>query len=1011
MNTLDFLTTILPDRGVHYLAVFKEGYDQPTHRVYHTLEQMAGAIDSMANSTQLSVYHACASYQHESVEVEVRGEMKVKRRVPSNWDRARSFWVDLDCGQDKFDKGQGYLTKADAVRAIFAFADTVSWPRPMMVDSGNGMHAYWPLTKDIKPESWIKVANLLKASLAHAKVIADPTRTADFSSILRPLGSVNRKGGAAKPVRVRTTCEPTDPRDLAMAILAYVNDNGVTTVKEAKRYDRAPANDLNSDLTGHLPQYPHVDSFGDEIANGCAQVREMRSTLGDVGYEHWRGVIGLLTHCADGLELSESWSERREQTGHDQLDWQLRYDSWGSGPTTCQFFQKCNPTGCDGCEHNGKITSPITLGRVIPINEVKFEQVVTDEGEEVEAVIPAIAHGYTWDGNFLSRMLKDKDGNLQALAFSRLLFYPTSRIRTEDGTYRIGVRMHLPNHKVRDFDMPADAMASQTDMLRALAKYELMHSNHKDAGLHMAAYLRDQLETLKRQVEEVNTLTSFGWKYNNDAFLLGDRLYHKDGTTRRVLVSSGAGKFASAMPPPKGTVAGYAKPLNFIYNRAGMEHWQYAICSGWGSILTPFCEELFKGLILALRGGDSGKGKTTACYASLYAFGDAARMTLNSKDGFTPNALWTFLGAFNNTPVLIDELTNMEASVFSDVAYGVSRGEEKVRLTSKGGTVGFAATSTWRMSPFVTGNKDFHGLLATTQANSQAEAVRLIQIDIDRYPVIHLVETRKNDKPRSEMDRDEVAEIEARESALVQDAMDAMKSHSGAAGEAMVKYVVTHQAEIAELIRDTTSALGQHLQGAKYRYYRAHGACTLVIAQVAKDLGVHDFDLDALFKATVKLLTELAETVSVTNTVTAEDAFNRMMAALAHRIIVTVEFRDKRHKDGPETPRNRVNGEIAGRYVLGSTTRRDCAGQIMINQKDVRDWCMKNRTDYNAVLDQLESSGALIKRMDKVTLTRGTDVPTVQARCIVVDSYKLDKDALTLVSDTSVVVDKAVGDV
>jgi hypothetical protein len=66
----------------------------------------------------------------------------------------------------------------------------------------------------------------------------------------------------------------------------------------------------------------------------------------------------------------------------------------------------------------------------------------------------------------------------------------------------------------------------------------------------------------------------------------------------------------------------------------------------------------------------------------------------------------------------------------------------------------------------------------------------------------------------------------------------------------------------------------------------------------------------------------------------------------------------------------------------------------------VRDWCMRNRIDYNAMVGQLERDGAVIKRVDKVTLTRGTDFPTVQARCIVVNSYKLDKEALTLVSSS-----------
>jgi hypothetical protein len=73
----------------------------------------------------------------------------------------------------------------------------------------------------------------------------------------------------------------------------------------------------------------------------------------------------------------------------------------------------------------------------------------------------------------------------------------------------------------------------------------------------------------------------------------------------------------------------------------------------------------------------------------------------------------------------------------------------------------------------------------------------------------------------------------------------------------------------------------------------------------------------------------------------------------------------------------------------------------MLSQKDVREWCVTNRTEYNAMLDHLEREGALLRRSEKLTLTRGTDLPTIQARCIVVDTRKLDKEHLTLVVNQS----------
>lgn len=990
MDTLQFLQTILPEEGNYYLVLFsaklkdKQGNAVKIHKSFSDLESLAYAVEQFdADPGYTAVYHACSSYRTPYIELDELndwGKPKRKYRVPENWDRARAFWVDIDCGQDKFDKGAGYLTKADAAKAVFGFADTIGWPRPMLVDSGNGLHAYWPLYKSLKSESWRKLSNILKATLAHAGVIADPTRTADFSSILRPVGSTNRKGGGSKTVKVKSLCVAQDAKSLATALLKYAAEQGVKAPKTPA--PSRPASDLNSDLTGHL-SYPQVPSYGAQMAGKCAQVAEMRNTLGDVGYEHWRGVIGLLTHCEDGRELAETWSEERERTGHTQLDWQAKFDTWGSGPTTCEFFEKHNPEACVGCEFKGKVKSPITLGRVIPINTESEVEVVSNEGESEVVTTPALPTSYIFSNGFLTRLLPDKDGVLQSFPFCTLLFYPTTRIRSEDGTYRIGMRMHLPDKRVRDFEMTHEAMASQTDMLRALAKYELTQSNHKDAGSHMAAYLRDQLEFLKRHAQEVSTMTNFGWKNEGRDFLLGDRLYSADGSSRRVLLGGAAVKYAVSLPAPKGTLVGYASALNFMYNRPGMEHWQYAICSGWGSLLTPMCEELYKGLLVALRGGDSGKGKTTACYASLYAFGNAEGMSLKSKDGFTYNALWAVLGAFNNLPVLLDELTNMDAAMFSDLAYGVSNGQEKIRLTSKGGSVGFANTIQWRLSPFVTGNRDFHGLLAMTQANSQAEAVRLVQINVDTYPVVHLDEDPQ------------------REAEIAQQCIDAMKTNAGCAGEAMVRYVVANTRALTDEVRAMTLELARHLPETKYRFYRAHAACTLVMARVARDLDIVQFNLERLFDFAVELLKELAETVTVTNTVTMEDAFSRMMAELASRIIVTHEFRDARHKSGPETPRSRITGAVAGRYVLGSPNSRDCAGHIMLNQKEVRDWCMKNRVDFNAMLDQLERDGALVKRMDKVTLTRGTDVPTVQARCIVVNALKLDREALTVVSNNT----------
>jgi len=367
MRTLDFLKVILPENGIHFLALFEEGKDKPKHQAYTDLETMADAIEAMADRQHLSVYHACASYQKAFIELDAlneSGKPKRKYRIHENWDRAKAFWVDIDCGQKKFDEGQGYLTKRDAIAAVFKFQSTIGWPEPMIVDSGNGIHLYWPLNKAIGHSTWCKVANILKATLAHEGVIADPSRTADFASILRPVGSVNRKEGECKPVVGKTQVESSDPKELATKLIAYATANGVKAIKD-KPKKQFHETDLNSDLTGHVNRFSQVPADANLMADKCAQVAAMRDSRGDVSYEHWRFVIGLLTFCENGRPLAEEWSAEREATGHTNLDWDVRFDTWSAGPTVCETFESCNPTGCSGCPMKGKIKTPLVLGTMV----------------------------------------------------------------------------------------------------------------------------------------------------------------------------------------------------------------------------------------------------------------------------------------------------------------------------------------------------------------------------------------------------------------------------------------------------------------------------------------------------------------------------------------------------------------------------------------------------------------------------------------------------------------------
>lgn len=954
MTTLEFFQTILPEEGGYYLALInKDG--KVAHKYFADVSDLSEAVARFDNNPDVQVYHACASYQGPFVEV----AGKKKYRVSDNWHRAKAFWLDIDCGEAKAAKGDGYLTKKDAAVALREFCLKVNLPIPYIVDSGNGLHAYWVLEKSVSAQNWVKVATNLKAIVANCGLLADPTATADFARILRPVGATNKKG-EHKQVVSKNAVKPIDIKDFAARLVEFKQANTIE-VTPPKQY----TSDLNDDLTAHLP--PQIPAFAELVATKCGQVGQMRDSKGDVSYEHWRGVIGIIKHCEEGIDLARDWSSRREETGHAQNDVDTRFDTWSSGPTTCEFFSKCNPVGCDGCPHKGKVKTPLVLGRKEPETEVSEVEAKVD-GKKMTVQVPEFPKGYGHSNNAMSRFMEDKDGIMHAFTFCANLFYPIHRIRKEGGEFSLGMRMHLPDYRTRDFEIDTMLLASPQRLIEGLAKHELLPTNNKDASMHMTAYLRDSLEKLKREAEELNTYTNFGWKHDYQCFLIGDRLYHKDGSVRKVLIGGYAKDMAAAFPTPTGKIDGYSDALNFLYARSGMEPMQYAIASAFGSVLTPLGDSMYKGLLMAITGEDTAKGKTTVCWSALYAFGDADKMSLKTEDNATVNARYARMGAYRNIPLLIDELTNIDGEEFSKLAYTVSLGQERERLTTgRGAGTRFAETQSWGLSPFVTANKDLHGVLAMRQSNTQAEAVRMIQIKIDRYQLPAMT----------------MSEVEA--------AKKQMEINKGCAGELFVSHVVANLDSVLKKMGQWGKRLEQDISDVKYRFYRSHAICSLTAVEVCNELGITQFDVEALYKFVIQLFHELAEAVTEQNTVTSEDALNRMLNELSSRILVTTEYRDGRDSRGPEET-NRVHGAPAGRYVMGNqNTRNDgLTGKLFLIRKEVSDWCLRHRVDYKSMMDAAMKLNVASDVRDKFNVGRGTKISAGQHRVVCIDMLKLE---------------------
>ncbi len=179
----------MPNTGFRYIATPNLKNHGLIHFPCVTNDEMVLKADEL-DAQNKTVYFACASYKQKSYTDE---QGKTRYRTGDNAGWAKAYWLDIDVGATKVAEGKGYATGKEAVNSLKEFCDATGLPTPMLVSSGGGLHAYWPLEVTITKEQWKPIADKLKALTHSLELLADDSRTSDIASILRPISTHNWK--------------------------------------------------------------------------------------------------------------------------------------------------------------------------------------------------------------------------------------------------------------------------------------------------------------------------------------------------------------------------------------------------------------------------------------------------------------------------------------------------------------------------------------------------------------------------------------------------------------------------------------------------------------------------------------------------------------------------------------------------------------------------------------------------------------------------------------------------
>ena len=929
MTRADLLSTVLSSDGWYCVV----GLKKTGHPRQIFVEDMQGVEDAVQTllDEEFDVYFACAKYEESG------------SRTNDNVKNIKSFWLDIDCGI-----GKPYADQGDGLTALKAFCKTVGLPKPTIVNSGRGLHVYWPLTEPISRKEWVNTAKRLKVVCNQEGLEDDPARTADAASILRMPDTFNHKAEPPLPVTVMVMGDE-------ITFNEFKDKLGV--MDETPDYLPTFADDMTKALMGNRQHRFQIIVDKNVNGTGCLQLARAIADQKVLDEPRWRAALSIAKFCTDAETAIHDVSREHPDYHPDETVAKVQLIK---GPYTCDSWESINPSGCAGCIHKDKIKSPIVLGAEIAAATAEDNTVeYVMEEKTVIYDIPEYPFPYFRGKNGgVYRKSDDEDDPEADLIYEHDL-YVVKRLKDPQAGETIWMRLHTPRDGVKEFALPVVDLLT-TDKLREKLAWFGVVALKKQMENIMAYIVRSVKEMQYKQGAEIMR-TQFGWTEKDKSFILGEREITAQGDKYSPPSSYTAD--LSDWFNPVGDFEEWKSVIN-KYDMPGFEPHAFGFFTAFGA---PLMKHLhLKGAIINMINNESGTGKTTAIKAMHSVYGHPEELMLIERD--TMAVRLHRLGVMNNIGLGCDEITKMKPEDCSDFAYAVSQGRGRGRMNASSNSErkNFAK---WQTMLLCSSNASIVDKLKSLKSTPDGELMRVIEYQIPETKLI----------TKEEAD----------------DLYPKLYTNYGHAGAIYIRDLVENLEErileVKELQRIIDKQIG--FTG-RERFWSGVAACNIAGALFAKRLGIHDIDVGRVLKWVVAEFGQM-RTETKPPATTHSSVIGEYWSEHRRNTLVINDQADKR--TGVEMlPILEPQGELIIR--MEPDTRR-----LFIISKKLRAWCAEHQITIKDVLTSLTKDGIYVgtvkKRMAKGTKISG--IPPVDA--FVFDCSKgdfLDPDAFIGTTDT-----------
>ena len=785
-------------------------------------------------------------YPDPSGKTKTDGTPKKVFRTAENAEWFKAFWLDFDCGV-----GKPYATQPDAARALSALCRQTQLPAPMVVNSGNGIHAYWTLTQQIKSDVWLKIASLFAAVVAHAGANVDTSVTTDRARILRPIDTFNFKDPAnPKPVKLLRDCADITPIDFARIIKQYATANHVQPYRAAATAG-VPANIANNPYLlqmfqseGFQAVMGHVlvgekNKNAQRIIERCEQVR----TAGRQDYPNWWNMITVMNCCPDGRDHARALSQ--EGPKYDARAFEDKFteaENNSRGPAFCDRFDQENPGVCVNCPFYERVRTPAELGRMMDTRPVETQPDGTVElKQSVEPVAAPVAKtlgvkGITTyplddqeftmrEGVGLFQRYTEGKGDDEVVKERQILdacfhLMYSVRISTLEKSQQMQYVFLItaPGEPNRQASMTADHQTPVSmgkwffdNQLLALPKY-------RD---HVERCMRTYLAKMQRRVACVEMKENFGWSQSKTpdgvrqhTFVVGDRMVSANKPVVEVALPVKLQRQADLCLTKEGSLDGWKAVPRFFEEHKQM--WgQFGIALAFAAPLMKFAPGIAHNGIVNFYARESGSGKTTLQQVINSVWGHPKELLMTVKS--TDNSRFNIMGMRCNLPITINEITNLADRELSDTLFQISEGQEKDRLGDGGKDLLHAGR--WSTISILSANNTVFEKMQSFSQQRDGEIKRVLECHV----------------PMSTLAASQAHRMTA-----------AMQENYGHAGETFIQNLVNNPKIIDALPSLISAWVEKHTASQDERYWMNTIGAAVVAANLANRMGLTNIDVAAI---------------------------------------------------------------------------------------------------------------------------------------------------------------------